>query len=275
VSEQPLRVLIADDEMLARKRLSRLLTALASEGSIEIAGECADGSEVLDRVKSGGVDVVLLDIHMPNLSGMDAIQLLPNPGPYVIFCTAHSDRAVQAFEVGAVDYLLKPIEAGRLQKALDRARARREAGANPSSTSSSTNVVANMVSASANATDAASDPQRLPVPTRQGIVLIDPEQITHASIDGELVTVHTLQQGELLTDFTLRELEERLPVGRFTRVHRRALLNLKHVQRLEPLETGGYLARTVKGVSVEVSRQAARDLRKRLGLRKPPGEDEE
>jgi two-component system LytT family response regulator len=113
-----LRVLVADDEMLARKRLLRLLAALPE---VEVLGECADGGEALDRVRQGGVDALLLDIHMPNLTGMEAMQLLPQPAPYVIFCTAHADQAVQAFDLGAVDYLLKPVEAARLEKELERA----------------------------------------------------------------------------------------------------------------------------------------------------------
>jgi two-component system LytT family response regulator len=110
------------------------------------------------------------------------------------------------------------------------------------------------------------------VQTRQGVVLLDPQAVTHAVLDGELVTVHT-KDASFLTDYTLNDLELRLSGGTFERVHRRALLNLEAVARLEPLETGGYLARTTTGHSVEVSRQAARDLRKRLGLRK--GSDDE
>ena len=112
---------------------------------------------------------------------------------------------------------------------------------------------------------------RIPISTRQGVVLIDPETVTHAVLEGELVTVYT-REGSHLSDFTLNELEHRLPTGKFERVHRRAILNLEAVARLEPLETGGYLAKTHTGHSVEVSRQSARELRKRLGLRGPgPG----
>src|SRR4029079_15805881 len=118
---EPLRVLVADDEAIARKRLLRLLTAFPD---VVIAGECADAHEVLQRVRAGGIDVVLLDIQMPELSGIEALQLFPADGPVVIFCTAHTAHAIAAFDVGAIDYLLKPIEAARLRKALDRARDR-------------------------------------------------------------------------------------------------------------------------------------------------------
>ncbi|WP_338870011.1 LytR/AlgR family response regulator transcription factor [Myxococcus stipitatus] len=253
-----LRVLIADDELLARKRLSRLLTALPD---VEVCGEAADGEAVLAAVRAGGVDVVLLDIHMPGLSGLDALALLPQGRPHVVLCTAHAEHAVEAFEHGAMDYVLKPVEPARLQKALERVRARMEPDARPRDVA----PVAEKPTAVASAAPRAL--ARLPIPTRQGIVLVDPETISHASLDDELVTVFTAQ-GEFLTDFTLNELAEKLPAELFHRVHRRALLNLRQVARLEPLETGGYLARTARGHAVEVSRQSARELRRMLGLRR-------
>ena len=241
-----LRVLIADDEQLARARLTRLLTSMED---VTVVGEAKDGEDVLTKVRAGGIDVVLLDVQMPKLTGVEAIALWPVDGPWVVFCTAHAEHAVKAFEIDAVDYLLKPVEPDRLKKALDKARQRE---------------TRETFSAAVKKHQAI---PRLPVQTRQGLVLLDPGVITHAVLEGELVTVHT-KDASFLTDYSLNDLEQRLPVGRFERVHRRALLNLEAVARLEPLETGGYLARTTNGHSVEVSRQAARDLRKRLGLRK-------
>ncbi|QRN95572.1 response regulator [Archangium violaceum] len=247
-----LRVLIADDELVARKRLARLLTAFPD---VSVCGEAADGEAVLAAVRAGGVDVVLLDIHMPGLSGMDALALLPEDGPRVVLVTAHADHAVDAFEHGAVDYVLKPVEASRLQKALERVRARLA-------------PKAALEAGKGSAVEQLARPlARLPIPTRQGIVLVDPDTISHATLEDELVTVFTAQ-GDYLTDFTLQELVDRLPTEGFYRVHRRALLNLAHVTRLEPLETGGYLARTARGHTVEVSRQSARELRRMLGLRR-------
>lgn len=253
-----LRVLVADDELMARKRLTRLLQAMTD---VEICGECEDGGQVLERVRAGDVDVVLLDIQMPNLTGMEAMQLMPEGGPYVIFCTAHAEHAVQAFDTGAVDYLLKPVEAARLEKALARARSRE--------------AVKRFHEEQAHQRKpqvARGDLQRLPVQTRQGIVLLDPRQVTHAVLDGELVTIGTLQ-GDHLTTSSLQDLESRLP-SCFMRVHRRALLNLEQVARLEPSETGGFMARTTRGDAVVVSRQAARELRRMLGLRASSSEDE-
>ncbi|HEY0706254.1 MAG TPA: LytTR family DNA-binding domain-containing protein [Polyangia bacterium] len=253
----PLRVLVVDDEATARRRLLRLLEAMPD---VRLAGECADADEALDRVRTGGIDLVLLDIQMPGLSGLDALALWPPDGPLVIFCTAHAEHAVAAFDVGAIDYLLKPIDAARLRKALDRAReadvrqrfrAETERHRRPPDPT----------------TDNPGLPARLPLETRQGIVLLAPAEISHAQLDGALVTVHTTR-GPFLCDLSLQDLETSLAPHGFVRVHRRALLNLARVVRLEPEETGGFLARTDDGHAVEVSRQSARDLRKRLGIRR-------
>lgn len=235
-----MRILIADDEAIARARLARLLAEI---DGLELAGECENVDQVLAKVKEGGIDLLLLDIQMPGLTGIDAMALLPDDGPAVILCTAHAEYAVRAFDEGADDYLLKPVEIERLRKAVERVRVRRSAlgGTRPK------------------------EFQRLALPTKSGIALIDPSTITHAVLDGVLVTVVTTA-GEYMTDFSLQELERKLPES-FLRVHRRSLVNLDHVIRLEPLETGGFVARTTQGAGVEVSRQSARDLRRWLGLR--------
>jgi two-component system LytT family response regulator len=244
-----LKVLIADDEELARGRLRRLLSAM---DDVELVGEAKDGDEVLARVKAGGVDLVLLDVQMPRLTGTEAMAMWPSDGPLVVFCTAYAEHAVKAFDTGAIDYLLKPVELERLKKALDRAKGKDER----------TRFLAEVRQHQL---------ARLPISTRQGVTLIDPAAVTHAVLEDELVTVYTAG-ASYLTDFTLQDLQERLGAGRVERVHRRALLNLEAVTHLEPLETGGYLARTVGGQTVEVSRQSARELRRRLGLRKGPSE---
>jgi two-component system LytT family response regulator len=161
VNGPPLRVLVADDEAVARRRLVRLLGALPG---VALTAECASGEETLRRVADGGVDVVLLDIQMPGLTGVEALNLLPADGPAVVFVTAHPDHAVAAYDGGAIDYLLKPVEAARLAKALERARSREESRRRPTS--------------------------RLALPTRRGIVLLDPASISHALLENELVTIH-------------------------------------------------------------------------------------
>jgi DNA-binding LytR/AlgR family response regulator len=238
----PLRVVIADDELVARRRLTRLLEAMPG---VELIGAHEDAHGVLAQLREDAVDVLVLDIQMPGLTGLELKAMLGDDGPFVVFATAHPEHAVEAFEVGAVDYVLKPIEAGRLGKAIARAREARA----PIASSSATAGVA-----------------RIPVTTREGIVLIDPDEVSHAIFDGTLVTLCTVSGSTHLSEATLQELQARLPVDRFERVHRRALLNLAQVQLLRPTDAGGYVAQMRGGGDVPVSRQAARKLRRWLGI---------
>ncbi len=241
-----LRVLVADDEETARKRAIRLLSEL---GGIEIVAQCTHGLEVLREAAATSPDMLLLDVDMPGLSGLEAGKLLAS-GPWkVVYCTAHSEHAVAAFEQGAADYLVKPLALERLAKAVERVRAQLGSGAAPA------------VSVGVSVQYAP-----IAIPTHEGVRLLGPHDISHAVIEGELVRIHTRTES-LLSDMSLQALESKLPQGLVDRVHRKALLNLSEVLRLEPCASGGYDAHTRSGHVVEVSRQAARELRVRLGLR--------
>lgn len=257
-----LRVLAADDELVARKRLVRLLSAMPG---VQLVDCHADAEAVLQALRAGpgSVDVLVLDIQMPGLTGLELHALLPAPAPYVIFATAYPEHAVQAFDLGAVDYVLKPIEAGRLGKAIERARAvvRARAEARPRQDAEERE---------ADEDGEGSEPDvvlpRLPVSTREGVVLLDPMMVSHAMFDGVLVTLVTRDGRRHLTDASLQDIAARLPADRFVRAHRRALLNLHEVAILRPTDSGGYLAVTHAGEEVPVSRQTARRLRRALGL---------
>lgn len=242
----PLRVLVCDDELMARKRIARIVSELPG---IEAVLECASGEEVLRTLAEEDVDVAILDINMPGLSGIETTAKMPEERPYVVFLTAHPEHALAAFDVGAVDYVMKPAENDRVEKALARARSYLDGPPKAAAPSSSEGPL-----------------KRLAIPTKQGVLLLSPLDITHAVFDGALVTVHA-EGKKLLTDHTLQELEDKLPKDTFERVHRRALLNLEAVARLVPLPTGGYTAELRAGGTVEISRQSARKLRRRLGLR--------
>ena len=244
MSSIPLRVVVCDDELMARKRVLRLLGELPG---IETAIECESGEEVLSRLVHEDVDVAILDINMPGKSGIETVMEMPEDRPYVIFLTAHPEHAVKAFDVGAVDYVLKPVDDARLAKALERARSFLDGGAATEGT-------------------AARKLEKLAIATHDGAALVSPSDVTHATFDGALVTVHTAAR-TILTDDTLQDLENKLPQGPFERVHRRALVNLDHVERLESVDSGGYVACLSTGKRVDVSRQSARRLRRRLGLR--------
>ena len=245
----PLRVLVCDDELMARKRVLRLLSELPG---IEATFECESGEQVLARLSDEDVDVAILDINMPGLSGLETVMKMPEDRPYIIFLTAHPEHAVQAFDVGAVDYLLKPVDDARLAKAITRARQSLDQG--------------NAEGREPSALPAAARPAKLAIATHDGEALVNPGDETHATFDGALVTVHTADRA-ILTDDTLQDLEAKLPPGPFERVHRRALVNLDHVDRLESVDSGGYVACLSTGKRVDVSRQSARRLRRRLGLR--------
>jgi two-component system, LytTR family, response regulator len=252
----PLRVIVCDDELMARKRVLRLLE---ESGQVEVARECASADEVLTRLSVEEFDIALLDINMPGTTGIELVEKMGPERPYVVFLTAHPEHALKAFEVGAIDYLLKPVDDVRLKKALDRARGFLDAEERSEG------------AAIGGPGTKAPQLTRLAVPTKAGVVLINPTDITHATFDGSLVTLYTRDK-QLLTDFTLQDLEDKVGAGDpgsgapFVRVHRRALLNLELTERLEPNASGGYVARVVSGQKVEVSRQAARRLRKWLGL---------
>ena len=240
----PLRILIADDEAMARKRMERLASALED---IEIVGVVEDGQEVLDAVAEEPIDLVLLDIQMPGLTGLDASALLPGDGPTVVFTTAHPEHALDAFDLGAADYLLKPVDAARLKKAIERARAQRNASLAESRVDNGIGRVA--------------------LPTRRGVRLVDPHDLACATFDGTALTVHLASDERIFVDLSLSQLENRLSDPPFVRTHRRALVNLDMVDELEDQPSGGYLARLRSGRKVAVSRAVARSLRRRLGLR--------
>lgn len=229
-----MRVLIADDEAQARKRLRRLLGGMPH---VEVVGEATNGAEVLAFVSAHPVDVVLLDIRMPELTGVEAMGLWPDGGPAIVFTTAHTEHALEAFDGGAADYVLKPVDPARLAKALERAFARVEAAPTPA--------------------------DRIALSTPSGLLLFAPEEIACALIEGPSTTVHT-RRGRFFTDLSLSDLEEQLG-PRFRRVHRQALVNLHRVVRLQENGSGGYVAHTDDGGQVPVSRRAAQELRRELG----------
>jgi two-component system, LytTR family, response regulator len=242
-----LRILFADDELMARRRVRRLLEAMAD---VEIVAECESGEAALRELDRLDVDVALLDVGMGAVSGLAVSELAAELGVEVVFTTAHPGHAVEAFDRGAVDYVLKPVEADRLATAVARARQRVDA--------------TRLRPAPAQAGSSVAPLARLALESNGEVRLVHPDDVSHALHDGELVSVWAAGQA-ILTDRSLTALEAALG-GSFLRVHRRALVNLAHVDRLRPVPTGGYIAVTRGGHEVPVSRQAARGLRRSLGL---------
>lgn len=242
-----MRVLIVDDERRARERLARLLAPLPE---IEVAGEAADGLAALEAIGALRPDAVFLDIQMPGLDGFEVLRAIPEPRrPLVVFVTAYDQYALQAFEVSAVDYLLKPVEEERLMRAV--ARLREQA---------SRDGVARLLTALGKAR-----PLERVVGKRLHRLRVLPVETVEAFVaDGELVFAVTAD-GRFLVERTLRDLEAGLDPDRFARVHKQAIVNLAKLAELEPIVKGGATARLAGGEVIEISRRYAQGLRQKLG----------
>jgi two-component system LytT family response regulator len=246
-----MRILIVDDEAPARERLKRYLTTL--EG-VEVVGEAKDGVQAVEMIEALSPDLVLLDIQMPGLDGFGVIEALENP-PAIIFVTAYDQYAIRAFEIHALDYLLKPFSRERLAKAIHRVQG---ALAQGQDFSAQLRPLLEDLSAGGRYLT------RLAVRDRDCIRVLDADSVDSISIEDEQVMVHVGDQAYPVRR-TLTELEARLDPARFFRAHRSAIVNLDRVQEIIPWFKGGYILRLTTGVEVDLSRAQARVLRKILG----------
>lgn len=243
------KVLIADDEPLARERIRRLVEALPG---YQVCGEASDGHQVLGLVAEGNPDVVLLDIRMPGMDGMEAAERLAalvNP-PAVIFCTAYDHYAISAFEVQAVAYLLKPVRREALTEAL--ARAGR----------------INRLQLQAIQAREQDSGEQLAIKSHRGTELIEMDQVYYCEADQKYVTVHH-HQGQTLTDHTLKELEARF-ADHLLRIHRHTLVGVRFIRRLARDHDGHwFLELTGRQDRLPVSRRHATNVREWLSEHLP------
>lgn len=218
---EPLRVLVVDDEAPARSKVKRML---AGDPRVSLVGEAADGLEAVERVGSLRPDLLILDIQMPGLTGFEALEAMPAPLPHIIFCTAFDQYAMEAFEVAAVDYLLKPYDEDRFRRALDRACALHGAGGEGSLKALMQRL-------------AQAPLERLLVRGEAGLEALPLRAVLRLESEGKLVRIYT-ERGPFELRRPLRDLEARLPVHRFVRVHRSTLVAVDAVLRLEPWDHG-------------------------------------
>ena len=245
MTEAKVRTLVADDEPLARAGLRRLLAAV---DWIECVGEAAHGIAAAEAIDALTPDLVLLDVQMPGLSGTDVLRRIRHR-PLVLFTTAHAEHAIAAFELGALDYLLKPFGAERLNSALERVRA--QLG------EARTAAFERCAEALGRA-----PLQRLFVRVGQRIVPLAVQDIARFEAVGDYIAAHLAGGGAPhLLHLPLAQLEKRLDARRFLRIHRAHLVNLDHVAAFRR-EPGGQLAAELKdGTLLPVSRARARELR--------------
>jgi two-component system, LytTR family, response regulator len=252
---EKLRVVIADDERPAR---SVLLAMLRTFDDVEVVGEAKDGSEAVELIERAHPDLALLDLQMPEVDGLGVVRLLKRGAlPMVAFVTAYDEYAVRAFEVNAVDYLLKPVDAARLRETVSRAIDRLDREDLRASS------VQGLRSAAA-AIEAASPLRRVPVRKRDEIVLVPVEQIASAVADGELLHLCTLRGEKHTIAYRLKDLEARLDPEQFVRLSRGALANIGAITKVTPMPGGIVRLFLSNGQELQASRFHSRILRERL-----------
>jgi two-component system, LytTR family, response regulator len=260
-----LRTLVVDDEVFARRGIRALLERVED---VEILAECADGTTAVQAIRTARPDLVYLDIEMPGMSGFDVVRTVgAGSMPHVIFVTAFDEYAVRAFEVRALDYLLKPIDEQRFAMALQRARlvSRDE---EPHTSSFSLARVAELTSVTA--AEPGGDGYAggyFPVRTGEKILPLRVADVYAAVASGNYVSLQTKGKSWLVRD-TLAEIEARFARLGFVRIHRSVLINIERIAELEPLPNGEYEVILQDGKSFRLSR-SYRDAVKRIFLRDP------
>jgi two-component system, LytTR family, response regulator len=243
MSMPALSVLIVDDEPLARERLR---TFLEEEADVRILGECTSGRTAVRAIQDKKPDLVFLDVQMPGLDGFGVVgQLGARPAPAIVFVTAFDQYALKAFEVHALDYLLKPFDRERFQATLNRAREShrlRHGGGDER--------LAALVEALA---ERRKFVDRLLVKSGGKERLIAVGEIDWFEAAGNYVRIHTGGERLLLRE-TMAKLEERLDPDQFTRIHRSTIVNLKKVREMEPWFHGDYVVRLIDGQKLTLSR---------------------
>ncbi len=239
-----MRVLIADDEPIAREILREHVEAIPS---LEIAGEASTGTETLARIIDLKPDIVLLDLQMPGMDGLTVVRSLRGERrPLIIFVTAFEKHALEAFDVDAVDYLLKPIRRERLERAIAKAERQLKAGARAASVHERTQP--------------AEPPRKIVGRRGSNVYLLDPAEIVAFQAEGELVHIITTGQ-RYLSDHSLRVLETKLANLVFRRIHRGTIINTDHIRRISPLSSKRWLLKMSNGLEAVVSKRLASSIR--------------
>jgi len=255
----PIGVLIVDDEAPARERLKRLLADI--EG-VELIGQAEGGVQAVEMIERERPDLVLLDIQMPGLDGFGVIEALEDPPP-VIFVTAYDEYAIRAFEVNALDYLLKPFSRERLEKAVRRAQ-QALAEEQDLGVSAAERFAMRLGPLLESLATQGRYLTRLAVRDRDRICVLDVDEVDWIDVEDEQVMVHVGDRAYLIRR-TLTELEARLDPAHFFRAHRSAIVNLSRVKEVIPWFKGSHKLRLTTGAEVDLSRARARALRKILG----------
>ena len=242
--KEQIGVLVVDDEPLARQGIRRLLEA---DADVEILGECADGSEAIEAIREKKPDIVCLDVQMPECDGFQVLEAIDSDSmPVVIFITAYDQHAVRAFEVHALDYLLKPFEDERFCEALQRAKAQIE----QEQTGETVQKIARMLSAVRGGEERH---DRIMVKSAGHITFLRVEEIDWVEAQGDYVSLHCQGKKHLIRE-KISDMESQLPTGSFARIHRSSLVNVARIKEMQPLFHGDYTVVLIDGTRLTMSR---------------------
>ncbi len=265
-----LRVLIIDDEGLARQELQYLLE---TEGDVEVVGTGSNGIEAVELIRSVGPDVVFLDVQMPGLDGFGVLKRLMDMKvtlPQVVFATAYDRYAVRAFEVNAVDYLLKPFDGARVAQTVEKARARLPAAMEEGGTAAKLDALLRLVGeqVSGGAAPVKTNRGKVVVRTQNRLLLVDQKDICFAAIEEGAISVTTKAVEGLANVRTLEELMEQLDGETFWRAHRSFVVNIQHIREVVPWFKSSYQLRMddPKKTEIPVSRNQTKRLRELFNL---------
>jgi two-component system LytT family response regulator len=249
-----IRVLIVDDEPLARRGIRRLL---ADETQFEIAGEVSNGREAVAAIEKLVPDLVFLDIQMPLLDGLALTEKLPAKNlPEIVFVTAYDEHAIRAFEAGAIDYVLKPINPERFQKTLERIRRRIFSGENRALENKFAQLLNNLKPAE-------NYLQRIAVKENERIRFLSIEKIDLISSQGNYVEVHAGREKFLLRE-TMDGIESKLDPQEFLRIRRSTIVRISHIKELQTLFNGEYAVILADGTEHRSSRRYRKNLERVL-----------
>lgn len=251
----PIRALVIDDEPLAREIIREMLQ---DDPEVEIVGESVNGRDAVAAVAAHTPDLLFLDVQMPRLSGFEVLESLPSERmPLVIFVTSYDQYAVRAFEVHAIDYLLKPFDRQRFEIALERAKARIR---RKRSGDIDERILALLEELKAGQKYL----ERLVIKTGGRVIFLDTEEIDWIEAEGNYVTVHTGEKSHLLRE-TISNLERQLDPKKFVRIHRSAIVNINRIQELQPWFHGEFRVILQGGTQLTLSRSYRENLQSILG----------
>ncbi len=239
-----IRTVIVDDEELGRDRIQSLLEM---QPDVEIVAVCSDGASAVEAIERAQPDLVFLDVQMPGMDGFEVIENLdPTRLPAVVFVTAHEGHAIRAFEIHALDFLLKPFDQTRFEKALERARAQVSRGKAPV-------IDSRIVSLLEELREERKYPERLIVKSSGRVFFVRTEEIDWVEASGNYVKIHTKAEAHLLRE-SMKNMEAKLDPKTFVRIHRSAIVNIDRIKELEPWFHGEYIVIMRDGTRLTASR---------------------